>query len=97
MATSRRVGELITPLAAFIAVCESGGFTQAASALGKSISSISRRVSRLERGLGVDLIIRSYRPDTIQKMTPQGKRLFEATRHQLGKINRAMAAAQKAR
>lgn len=48
-------------LAAFVAVAESGSFTQAAGKLGRDASVISRRVSQLEQRLGVRLLSRTTR------------------------------------
>lgn len=48
-------------LAAFIAVAETGSFTEAAKNLGRDASVISRRVSLLEQQLGVRLLSRTTR------------------------------------
>lgn len=48
-------------LAAFIAVAETGSFTDAAKKLGRDASVISRRVSMLEQQLGVRLLSRTTR------------------------------------
>lgn len=48
-------------LGAFIAVGESGSFTEAAKKLGRDASVISRRVSQLEQRLGVRLLSRTTR------------------------------------
>jgi DNA-binding transcriptional LysR family regulator len=48
-------------LAAFVAVAETGSFTEAAKRLGRDASIISRRVSQLEQQLGVRLLSRTTR------------------------------------
>jgi DNA-binding transcriptional LysR family regulator len=48
-------------LAAFVAVAETGSFTAAAKGLGRDASVLSRRVSQLERRLGVRLLSRTTR------------------------------------
>ncbi|HDY7664900.1 TPA: LysR family transcriptional regulator [Vibrio vulnificus] len=45
----------------FVAVAESGSFTQAATRLETSIANVSRRVGQLEERLGVKLLLRSTR------------------------------------
>jgi len=48
-------------LAAFVAVADSGSFTEAAKRLGRDASVVSRRVSQLEEELGVSLFSRTTR------------------------------------
>ena len=48
-------------LAAFVAVADSGSFTEAGTKLGRDASVISRRVSQLEEELGVSLFSRTTR------------------------------------
>lgn len=48
-------------LAAFVAVAESGSFSEAAKKLGRDASIVSRRVSQLEQQLGVGLFSRTTR------------------------------------
>lgn len=48
-------------LAAFVAVAEAGSFTAAATVIGRDASVLSRRVSQLERRLGVRLLTRTTR------------------------------------
>ncbi|MFJ5489245.1 LysR family transcriptional regulator, partial [Hansschlegelia beijingensis] len=43
-------------LSAFVAVAETGSFTRAAKTIGRDASVLSRRVSRLEKRLGVRLL-----------------------------------------
>lgn len=55
-------------LAAFIAVGETGSFTEAAKSLGRDASVISRRVSQLEQQLGVRLLSRTTRRVTLTEV-----------------------------
>lgn len=48
-------------LAAFVAVAEAASFSKAAQAIGRDASIVSRRVSQLERRLGVRLLVRTTR------------------------------------
>ena len=48
-------------LAAFVAVADTGSFTEAAKRLGRDASIVSRRVSQLEQQLGVRLLSRTTR------------------------------------
>jgi len=48
-------------LSAFVAVAETGSFTRAAKTIGRDASVLSRRVSRLEKRLGVRLLTRTTR------------------------------------
>lgn len=48
-------------LTTFVVVAEAGSFTAAARALGRDASVLSRRVSQLERRLGVRLLSRTTR------------------------------------
>lgn len=48
-------------LAAFVAVAETGSFTEAARRIGRDASIVSRRVSQLEERLGVRLVSRTTR------------------------------------
>lgn len=48
-------------LAAFVAVAETGSFTDAAKKLGRDASVVSRRISQLEQQLGVRLLSRTTR------------------------------------
>jgi DNA-binding transcriptional LysR family regulator len=48
-------------LAAFVAVADTGSFTEAAKRVGRDASIVSRRVSQLEQRLGVRLLSRTTR------------------------------------
>jgi DNA-binding transcriptional LysR family regulator len=62
-------------LAILVKVVELGSFTQAAEALGMTKSTVSRKVSDLERNLGVRLITRSTRS---LKLTAEGERFYQS-------------------
>jgi DNA-binding transcriptional LysR family regulator len=62
----------LTDLETFVRVAEAGSFTQAAKSLGIPKSTVSRRVSRLESTLGVELLHRG--PRTF-RLTERGERL----------------------
>lgn len=64
-------------LAVFVSVIEDGGFAEAGRRLGAAPSTLSRTVTRLERGLGVTLLRRSTRAI---ELTPEGRDLLEAAR-----------------
>jgi LysR family nitrogen assimilation transcriptional regulator len=66
---------LLTPsnLRAFTAVVEEGGFTAAAARLHATQSGVSQQVARLERGLGVRLLVRG--PGGVSQ-TPAGRSLY---------------------
>ncbi len=64
-------------LAVFISVIEDGGFAEAGRRLGAAPSTLSRTVTRLERGLGVTLLRRSTRAI---ELTPEGRELLTAAR-----------------
>lgn len=57
----------------FVAVVEAGGFGRAARALGVAQSTVSEALASLERGLGVDMFVRSGRQLTL---TPAGDALL---------------------
>lgn len=63
----------------FILICELQSFSKAASAIGQTQSSVSRRIDALERRLGLTLLNRSVRPIA---PTPEGRVLYhEIKRH----------------
>ena len=64
----------LNALRAFLAVVESGSFSQAARLLNCANSSISRQVGQLEQQLGQTLLIRSTRSVAT---TDAGAELFE--------------------
>lgn len=53
--------ELLPDMAVFVRVVELGSFTAVAQSLGRTPSSISRQISRLEKKLGVRLLMRTTR------------------------------------
>ncbi len=61
-------------MATFIAVVEAGSMKAAAQRLGVPTSTVSRRVARLEDGLGLALLHRAHRTFTL---TEHGEHLFE--------------------
>ena len=67
----------LTDLASFVAVVEHGTMAEAARTEGVPKSTISRRVSRLEEALGVQLLVRSARSFAI---TAEGRRLHARAR-----------------
>ena len=67
----------------FLATSEAGSFTKAASDLGVTQSTLSRRIEHLEQQLGVRLFVRSQSGATL---TPEGKSILEATREIEAKI-----------
>jgi DNA-binding transcriptional LysR family regulator len=67
-----------------VAVIENGGFSAAASVLGKSQSRISVHVAEIERVLGVTLIDRSARP---VRATESGRVLAEHIRRAFGELS----------
>ena len=67
-------------LRAFVAIAETGSFTQAADRLYMTQSTISQQLSRLEQAVGRELIDRTARP--IQP-TPSGERLLVHARQVL--------------
>lgn len=81
----------LTDLQAFVRVATSGSFTRAAEELGVPKSTVSRRVSRLEDALGVELIHRGPR---VFRLTERGELLRNRAvgpLHELAEIQRAVA------
>src|SRR3954470_14233073 len=74
-------------LRAFAAVAETGGFTSAAAQLRLPKSSVSRRVSRLESSLGLELIRRTTRRVAL---TQTGAELYERTAPLLQSLQQAV-------
>ncbi|MPW04992.1 LysR family transcriptional regulator [Paraburkholderia sp. CNPSo 3155] len=67
-------GRLFAGITVLVAVAESGSFVRAAEALGVSPSGVSRAISRLEKQIGVRLLDRTTRSQTL---TDEGRRLYE--------------------
>jgi DNA-binding transcriptional LysR family regulator len=83
-------GRLFAGITVLAAVAESGSFVRAADALGMSSSGVSRAVSRLEKRVGVRLLDRTTRSQTL---TDEGRRLFDAVGPHLTGIEEAASAA----
>jgi DNA-binding transcriptional LysR family regulator len=73
-------------LEAYVAVVDSQGFGNAADRLGIAKSMVSRRVSDLERRLGVQLLQRTTRR---QSMTDAGREFYERAARLLDDLNEA--------
>jgi len=73
----------LTDLKLFVEVMRLGSFARTATELGMSPSYVSKRISLLERALGVRLLHRTSRRISA---TPQGERVFEAARGILGNV-----------
>jgi DNA-binding transcriptional LysR family regulator len=58
-------GRLFSGITVLAAVAESGSFVRAPDALGLSASAVSRAVSRLEKRVGVRLLDRTTRSQTL--------------------------------
>jgi DNA-binding transcriptional LysR family regulator len=79
---------------AFVAAAELGNFTLAAHRLGLSPSALSRRVSQLERDLGIRLLHRSTRA---VRLSDEGRIYFERSRAALRELDEAHDLAATAR
>ncbi|MFN3891886.1 MAG: LysR family transcriptional regulator [Beijerinckiaceae bacterium] len=67
----------------FLAICEKGGLTAAAGALGLTQAGVSLHLQKLERELGITLMDRSVRPP---RLTPGGEYLRKRGRALMGEI-----------
>ncbi len=67
----------------FLATSEAGSFTKAASDLGVTQSTLSRRIEHLEQQLGVRLFVRTQSGVTL---TPEGESILQAAREIEAKI-----------
>lgn len=74
---------------ALVAVVETGSFSRAAQRLGIAKSVVSRRVSQLESGLGVQLLRRTTRT---QSLTDAGRAFYERAARILADLDEAEAA-----
>ncbi|CAN7661328.1 LysR family transcriptional regulator [Caballeronia sp. LjRoot34] len=83
-------GRLFAGVTVLAAVAEGGTFVRAAEALGLSPSGVSRAISRLEKQVGVRLLDRTTRSQTL---TDEGRRLYEAIGPHLMGIEEAASAA----
>ena len=85
---------LLSGVTVLAAVAESGSFVRAADMLGLSPSGVSRAIGRLEKRIGVRVLDRTTRSQTL---TDEGRRLYEAVGpHLLGIEEAASAAAGSA-
>jgi DNA-binding transcriptional LysR family regulator len=75
-------------LRTFVTIVEGGGFTRAAERLGRTQSTISLQIKRLEDGLGKRLFQRDGRS---LELTPDGEILLTYARRLLGMANEACA------
>ncbi|MBN9589930.1 MAG: LysR family transcriptional regulator [Alphaproteobacteria bacterium] len=80
--------EDLTDLSLFLAVVDEGGFTRAAKKLGLSQSALSHALRRLEKRLGVRLLVRTTRSVA---PTEPGERLLETLRPALSNISHKLA------
>jgi DNA-binding transcriptional LysR family regulator len=84
-------GKLLSGVTVLAAVAETGSFVRAGDALGLSPSGVSRAISRLEKRIGVRVLDRTTRSQTL---TDEGRRLYEAAGpHLIGIEEAAIAAA----
>lgn len=58
----------------FLRICEQGSFSKVAESTGMDVSTISRRINRLERALGIQLFSRTTRTLSV---TPEGNAIRE--------------------
>jgi DNA-binding transcriptional LysR family regulator len=91
---SETIGGALEDVRAFCAVVEFGTVSAAARLLGETKGSISRRVSRLERRLGVSLLARTPRAVS---PTEEGEAFFERARESLRMLDDAAEAAHASR
>ena len=87
-------GGALDDVRAYCAVVEFGTVSAAARLLGETKGSVSRRVSRLEKRLGVALLARTPRAVS---PTEEGTAFFERARESLRLLDDAMEAAQATR
>ncbi len=67
----------------FLAICEKGGLTAAAGALGLTQAGVSLHLQKLERDIGITLMDRTVRPP---RLTPGGEYLRKRGRALMGEI-----------
>lgn len=82
---------LLSEMAIFVKVVESGSLSQAAQSIGVSPSSISRSVARLELAIEEKLLERTTRK---MRLTPTGEQVFIQCRDMLTSAKMAVSAAQ---
>ncbi|WP_394201439.1 LysR substrate-binding domain-containing protein [Shewanella waksmanii] len=74
----------------FLVIADSGSFTQAAEVLNCSRSHLSKQLNKLEKSMGVSLIMRTTRA---QRLTEQGQLFYQECRQALNIIDAACAQA----
>lgn len=84
---------LLSDLYCFICIVEAGSFSAAAERIGIAKSSLSRRISQLEKRLNVQLLARTPRS---LNMTPVGERIYRHALDMLAAAEAAQATAQNA-
>ncbi|MCQ8866989.1 LysR substrate-binding domain-containing protein [Vibrio splendidus] len=84
---NKNIAEFFVPLNAFIVVCETLSFTDAASHLGCSRAYVSKLITSLEKQLGVTLLHRTTRT---LRLTRQGEELFSQCRPSLDSIAQSL-------
>lgn len=84
------IGSRSADLALFARVVEAGGFTAASRNVGAPQTTISRRIARLERELGVRLLERTTRKVSV---TQVGKRIYQNARRIIEEAEGAQATA----
>ncbi|MFB4203547.1 LysR substrate-binding domain-containing protein [Arhodomonas sp. KWT2] len=91
---SETIGGAVEDLRAFCAVADLGTVSAAAQRLGETKGGVSRRLSRLERRLGVALLARTPRAVSL---TEEGRVFFARTREALGLLDDAAETARASR
>ncbi len=85
--------ELLSDMATFVRVAQCGGFSAAAEVLALTPSAVSKHISRLERRLGVQLLVRSTRR---MRLTEVGQEVLLHAQTMLHAAQSAQAIAQLA-
>ncbi|HLT99076.1 MAG TPA: LysR family transcriptional regulator [Burkholderiaceae bacterium] len=70
--------ELLNDMALFVEVVQAGGFRRASETVGLTISTVSRRITRLEKTIGLRLLHRTTRKI---ELTEAGRIYFERCKH----------------
>lgn len=80
----KRIGDF----AIFLAVVNAGALSEATEVLGLSVASISKYITRIEREMGVRLLVRSSRG---LKLTGEGRDLFESVNRLFSELDHVVA------
>lgn len=83
---------MILGISEFVAIIDTGSFTQAAKLLNCSKSHLSQKISRLEQQLGVQLIHRTTRS---LRITDIGEQFYQQSKHSLDLLNQAITQVQE--